>query len=180
MDKKANTLIALLFSLLCCPFFVEQALTDDKIEREDAARKLSAVVDLLRDGYAQEYEEARGIHLFRTPEGSSIAVLVFTIEGFGRGNNYTQYMAVFATLGEESKDQPHRPLSLLDVAAIGGKGWRSVDSKNVRIDSQEQAIAINLNTQEYVPDDPACCPSKKSKTVYLIRPHVRGRLKELD
>jgi hypothetical protein len=180
MDRNANKLIVLLLSLSLCPFFVEQALAEDTTEREDLAKRLTAIVALLSDGYAREYEDAREIHIFHPPERSSIAVALFTLEGFARGNNHTQFMAVFATLSEESEDRHPRTRSLLDVAAIGGKGWRSVDSKNVRIESQEKAIAINLNTQEYVPDDPICCPSKKSKTVYVIFPDVRGRLKEVN
>jgi len=149
-------------------------------EEKEVADKIAILVELLRDGFAQEYKDARGIQLFHTPEGPCIAVAVFTIEGFESGNNYTQYMAVLATLGEELKDGQPLPLSLLDVAAIGGKGWRGIDSKHVRINREGQDIAIALDTKEYGPDDPMCCPSKKSKTVYLIRAHPRGRLKELE
>jgi len=179
MDK-TTYMVILVFSLLFCPLFVEQALADDKMEREEAAKKLTTLVDLLRDGYATEYEEARGIHVFRNRDGSTVAVTIFTIEGFGRGNNHTQFMAVFATLGEELEDRRPRPLSLLDVAAVGGKGWRGVDPKNVTINGQGNDIWINLFTQEYAPEDALCCPSKKSKAIYVIRPYVRGRLKQLD
>jgi hypothetical protein len=52
--------------------------------------------------------------------------------------------------------------------------------QNCTRSSQGEAIAINRNTQEYVPDDPMCCPSKKSRTVHIIHPDVRGRLREVN
>jgi hypothetical protein len=180
MNKKARIAVVLLCSLLYCSLFAEQTLGTDKAEREGVVEKLTTLISLLRDGYAHEYKEARGIHIFRTSAGSSVAVAIFTIEGFADGNNYSQFMAVFATLGTKLEGQPPRPLSLLDVMAVGGKGWRSVDPKNVLISSRGDEISINLDTREYAPQDPMCCPSKKSKAVYVIRPHVRGRLKELD
>jgi hypothetical protein len=179
MKLRIYTLVALFFLLPFCSFFIKQALADDKTAKKEVVAKIAAIVTLLRDGYAREYKEARGIHFFHTPTSSSIAVAIFTIEGFESGNNHTQFMAVFATLGKKLKNAPPRPLSLLDVAAIGGKGWRGVDTKNVGIAGQGGDIAITLNTQEYRRGDPMCCPSKKSKTVYVIRPQVRGRLKEV-
>lgn len=179
MNRKTYKSAVLLFSFLYGLFAAAQVQADDNTERKEISDKIATLVKLLSDGYAEEYKEARGIHIFHAPMGSTIAVAVFTIEGFGAGNNHTQFMAVFATQGEELKERSPRMPSLLDVAAVGGKGRRSVDFKDISMDNRGQDVAINLDTQEYAPDDPMCCPSRKSKTVYVIRPQVGGRLKEI-
>lgn len=178
MRRQLYFLPVLLFCLLSALSPVTQVSADDKTEQNQVSDKISALVKLLRDGHAEEYKGARGIHMFRTSTGSTVAVAVFTIEAFGGGNNHTQFMAVFADLDSDAGKAAPRVLSLLDVAAIGGKGWRSVDPKHLRINEQPEDVAVNLQTQEYEPDDPMCCPSRKSAAVYVIAPQIGGRLKE--
>src|SRR5438093_7678039 len=91
-----------------------QALANDKAIRDEVNAKVSQVVELLRDSYAQEYEKARGIQILKTGEDDTVvAVAIFTIESFSQGNNYIQFMAVFTNLSEPEVLSPR--LSLLDV-----------------------------------------------------------------
>jgi hypothetical protein len=168
MRGQAYILAALLIFLMSPVRFVEQTGADESTEKEQVAKKVTALIELIRDAKAEEFQEARCIHMYRTAHGTTVAVAIFTVEGFWGGNNYTQYMAVFANLAEVVESRTPKLLSLRDFAAIGGGGWRNIDPKNVAITSQGEAITINLSTKEYGPDDPGCCPSKKSNSVYLI------------
>ncbi|MEW6740603.1 MAG: hypothetical protein ACOYU2_05910 [Nitrospirota bacterium] len=83
-----------------------------------------------------------------------IAVL-YTIEGFCCGNNYHYYLAVFLNRGSR--------FELVTSAKVGGKGERGVEFDTIRNGK------ILLNTEEYLPDDPMCCPTGKSRTTYSLK-----------
>ena len=51
--------------------------------------------ELLRDSYAVWYPDATMVQLVKVREGEALALVVFTVEGFGGGNNHTQYFAAF-------------------------------------------------------------------------------------
>jgi len=91
--------------------------------------------------------------------------VIFTIEGFGGGNNYQFYMALFGA----SEDQ----FMFLDVIKIGEKTWRHVDFASAVAD----ANAIEVDTLEYEDSDANCCPSRKSKARYVFS---GGRLSETN
>lgn len=71
---------------------------DIKIENEVNA-KVTQLAMLMGDSYSHEYPEYRGMKLLRDDKDNMVvAVSIFTIEGLEGGNNYTQFMAVFAAL----------------------------------------------------------------------------------
>jgi hypothetical protein len=162
--------------------------TTDKDIITEVNSKLSQLVELMKDPYAVEYENARGIAVARRPagepgtEGLVVAVSIFTIEGFAHGNSYSQFMAVFANLGEEIeelKDHPQR-LSLLDFKEVGGKGLRGVEFDKIKLTSGKHGeFVITVPALEYGKRDPMCCPSIKSTMRYSIKPEVGGRLTEI-
>jgi hypothetical protein len=153
--------------------------------KNELSAKLSQLVELMKDPYAEEYEKARGIAILKMGNSENeehtlvVAVAVFTIESFALGNNYTQFMAVFANLSEDSEGHPQR-LSFLDVKAVGGKGIRGVEFNKIKLNlSKDGKILITVPTLEYGSKDPMCCPSIKSSIKYSIEPSVGGRLKEV-
>lgn len=95
-------------------------------------------------------------------DGRADMVVLYTLEGFGGGNSYIQYLAVFLNQGRSFRYATH--------TGIGGKNLRSVELKSIR------AGKINLDTLEYLPADGSCCPSKKVKTSFIFR---KAGLKEL-
>ena len=163
---------------LAVPFTGAFAAADADLLQEAHART-TQLVALLKDPYAEEYPAARGMQIFHEkPTGMDVVVTVLTIESFGQGNNHTQFLAVFATLGETFDDRPNG-LSLLDVMAIGGKGWRSIDFKSIKVGKEKGQITVRVPTMEYAPNDPMCCPSVKSAAVFAIDHQVGGRLVEM-
>jgi hypothetical protein len=107
-----------------------------------------------------------------------VAVSIFTIEGLEGGNNYTQFMAVFAALSQEAEGHPQK-MNLLDVMAVGGKGLRSIEFKKIELNLVKGDIGIMVSTLEYGLNDAMCCPSIKSKAYFIIHPYVGGRLTEI-
>ncbi|MDP1758990.1 MAG: hypothetical protein Q8K77_04255 [Thermodesulfovibrionales bacterium] len=143
--------------------------------KDEVNAKVTQLAALLRDSYAKEYLDFRGIQIFRNErEELLVAAAVFTIEGFAGGNNYTQFLAVFANLeGLEKR------LSLIDFMAVGGKGGRSIEFKKIKINITEKGILITVPTLEYGPDDAMCCPSVKSNATFLVEVYRGKRLEEI-
>ena len=155
------------------------AIANEKVLEDQINTRVTQLGAMMGDSNSQEYPEARGIQILRNDkEDMLVAVAVFTIEGLGGGNNYTQFMAVFAALSEETEAHPKR-MSLLDVMAVGGKGLRGIDFRHIGIEQSKRNIVITVPTAEYGPNDAMCCPSIKSEAQFIIYPHVGGRLKEI-
>jgi hypothetical protein len=84
------------------------------------------------------------------------AVATFAVEGFGYGNNYKWYVAVFESRWTDRRSFHARPLPLvafMPVASVGlGRlpvnSWMHVDGSD-----------IVLSVHEYSPHDSECCPS---------------------
>ena len=112
---------------------------------------------------AAEYKEARSI--MRGDLDGDVnedTVVLYTLEGHRGTNQYVQYLAVFIKRGGRLLYVTHQ--------AVGGKNRRAIDSLLIR-DGK-----INLQTQEYLPNDPSCCPSKKGRMSFILR---RGRLRRV-
>lgn len=110
-----------------------------------------------------EYESARKVvkgDLDR--DGVADLAVLYTIEGQDGSNNYVQYLAVFT----------RNKAGLVPVThtVVGGKTNRSIELKSIRKN------VISFKTLNYGPKDPACCPSKKGVTRFVL---ADSKLKEL-
>jgi hypothetical protein len=150
---------------------------------KEVAQKVTQLIDLLRDESATEYQEVRDISIVKLKSGRTVAVAVFTLEGFSFGNDYTQFMAVFSTtrLPNDKRNLPHIPprLALIDLTAVGGRFWRNVESKNIRVRAGRHGMIIRFDTVEFTSKDPSCCPSQKSHATYTVELWPGSRLKVL-
>jgi hypothetical protein len=154
---------------------------------KDVAQKVTQLIGLLRDESVAEYKEVRDIRIAKLTSGITVAVAVFTLEGFSFGNDYTQFMAVFSTtrLPNDERILPHIPprLVLIDFTAVGGRLWRNVESKNIKVREKIRAgrhsIIIRFDTVDFTPEDAACCPSKKAHATYTVELWPGSRLKEI-
>lgn len=115
-------------------------------------------------GYGSEYKEARRFYLGDLDGDATddIAVL-YAIEGLCCGNNGQQYLAVF--VNNSSK------FEFVTAEMVGGTGERGVHFNMIKNGK------ILLDTDEYLPDDPMCCPSSKGRTAYILQ---GGKLIESD
>jgi hypothetical protein len=136
--------------------------------------QVQCLTELLRDSYAVWYPDATMVQFVKPREGEEIALVVFTVEGFGGGNNHTQYFAVFSP---ETDEKGKQHFSLVDVMPIAGKGWRGVMNLNAKVSrgpkSNEALIAIDA--LEVAGDDAPNFPSKKVTINLLLK---GGRLVE--
>jgi len=85
-------------------------------------------------------------------DGKDDLVLIFTLEGPDGADDHVSFLAAFLS------GSPDRPL----VLEAGRRGERDP----VAIESKRGEIA--LETLEFLPKDPTCCPSGKGKSVYRL------------
>jgi hypothetical protein len=112
---------------------------------------------------AEEYKKARKILRGDiNSDGKADLVVLYTLEGYGGGNLYIQYLAVFLSNGKTFRYANHD--------SAGGKNNRSVELTSIKNGT------INLTTLEYSSNDPSCCPSKKGRARFVFQ---SGRLKEI-
>jgi hypothetical protein len=136
--------------------------SSNKVEK--AEDRIDAIVSRIKgsDAQAYEYNKARKYHFIDIDgDGNKDVVSFFTIEGVGGGNSYTFYMSVL--LHNNGK------LSELGTIVVGGKGRRSVNFDKVGLNKD----SIELETTEYGPDDPMCCPTKASTARFLLTGGVK-------
>lgn len=111
---------------------------------------------------ADEYRDARKtVRGDINKDGKEDLVVLYTLEGFGGGNLYRQYLAVFLGDGKTFRYATHQ--------SVGGKDNRTIELNSIKNGT------INLDTLGYAPDDASCCPSVKGKTRYVFS---GGKLKE--
>jgi hypothetical protein len=141
-------------SLLLSCAFVNAAPINEHLGKQVA--KLS---ELLSDGYAVGYPEGSTTQVIKRKNGSEITLVVFTVEGFGGGNNHTQYLAAF----EKNEDANNKPYySFLDVIPIGGKGWRGVFKLNAKVTEQKGGLNLAIDALQVGENDSPNFPSKKT------------------
>lgn len=94
---------------------------------------------------------------------NSLAML-YTLEGFNKGNNYHFFLAVF--------NRTEKGLTLLADNLVGGKGSRTLSFKSMG------NSLITFNSKFSYPSDPQCCPSGEGSAIFYLS--SRGKLKELN
>lgn len=87
-------------------------------------------------------------------DGAADTAVLYTIEGQNGSNNYIQYLAVF--LRQSGK------LVFAARQAVGGKLRREIDLTSIKDN------ATLFDTTSYGPKDPACCPTIKGKTRFVL------------
>lgn len=129
--------------------FIVNAQSDDK-----------ATIDkLIANQAAKERgEEPEGVRRLvagdLNRDGEADVSVLYTIEGQNGSNNYIQYLAVF--LRRKGK------LVYTARAAVGGKNRREIEITAIKDN------AMLFDTKAYADRDPACCPTVKGKTRYVL------------
>ncbi len=136
----------------------------DRPDQKDAAARIDAIVARIkgRDAHATEYPDTRKYHYVDiNGDGVPDVVALFTVEGFGGGNNYSFYLSVL----RNNKGV----LAEVDTVKAGGKGERELNFDTVRL----KQGTLELDTKEYAPDDPMCCPSRAGIARFAIAGGIR-------
>ena len=169
MPKK---LVVLLFCLLSVTVIAAPITTQAPKVLTDQVQRLT---ELLRDSYAVGNPDSIMVQMVKHGEGVNLALVIFTIEGFGGGNNHTQYLAAFNVDTDDAGKRLH--FTLIDVIPIAGKGWRGIQALNakVSVNSTRGEKTISLQALEVTAADAPNFPSKKVTVNILLK---EGRLSE--
>lgn len=122
--------------------------------------------ELLRDSSAVWVADSTLVQFVKPHDGDELALVVFTVEGFGGGNNHTQYFAVF-NAEKDAKGKLH--YSLIDFMPIAGKGWRGIANLNAKVTRNQQGSEtyMAIDAFEVAGNDAPNFPSKKV-TINLV------------
>lgn len=127
--------------------------------------KSAGLIALMSDRHAKASEPIIVGYASSQGEGDKNAALVsFTLESMGGGNQYFQYLAAFEK--EDEGAQGTARYRLIGVIAMGGKAWRSVDPRSARV----RGDRVEFDALEYAPSDPFCCPTRKARAGYRLDP----------
>ena len=170
MPKK---FIAILFCLLSVTVIAAPISTQSPKALTDQVQRLT---ELLKDSYAVGSPDSIMVQMVKQGAGDNLALVIFTIEGFGGGNSHTQYLAAFNVDTDDAGKRLH--FTLIDVVPIAGKGWRGVQALNakVSVNSTRGEKTISLQALEVIATDAPNFPSKKVTITILLND---GRLSEL-
>ena len=148
--------------LLAATVFLASTLThaaEPKPIPKALEQQIGHLVALVKDSYATGYPEATLVQTLDTGEDSQVTLAVFTVEGFGMGNNYSQYLAAFTP---EENEEGVTHYSLLDVMRIGGDSWRAIDKLDAKLvsDPSGEQTLIDIPVMENTDSDAPNFPSK--------------------
>lgn len=103
----------------------------------------------------REYCQFRIYEALHDIDGDGVEdfLVVFSVEGAGGGNDFTQFLGVFPS-------GSHWAPSALEV---GGRGTRQIEKIEV------QGREIHLRTLEYAERDPMCCPSRHGEATFVLQ-----------
>lgn len=151
---KSHLLAAALFFLFTPTHAAESNPIAPALEAQ-----IGHLVALLKDSYATGYPDAALVQTLDTGEESQVTFAVFTLEGFGMGNNYSQFLAAFTP---EENEEGVLHYSLLDVMRIGGDSWRAIDKLDARLvsDPAGEQTLIDIPVMENTDDDAPNFPSR--------------------
>lgn len=182
--------IIALFLLLIIPV---AGHAGEKNFNEELNNKVTQLIALLSDSFAEEYRPARGIKMLNKGIGETTAVaVVFSLVSFGGGHNGYQYLALFQYSppyhyreffnGVEKDFEIGPEIRLLDFMMIGGTGIRGIEFDQINIKKINKGLLITIPAKEYSSKDPMCCPSIKSVAQFKITtaPSVGSRLEEIN
>lgn len=160
---------------LCCYLACQITLANPLNTQETKVlnEQIVHLTELLKDHQAQSYPQATMSVRAKNAQGEDFVLAVFTIEGFGGGNNFTQYLAAFSP---EKADNGKLRLTLLDVISIGGRGGRTINQLKPAITFNKTATHIALPALEVTENDAPNFPSKKIMIQFILK---NGRLLEL-
>lgn len=133
--------------------------------------KVNTLISVISDGAATGYSKSISVQTLSGKFNQEITLVLFTIEGFGGGNNWSQYLAAFDS--EYTVDDQKFDYALNDFIRIGGKGWRSIPNLNAKLLPQKnhQTLLLSIPAMENSEDDGPNFPSKKTQVILEFKNH---------
>jgi len=107
-----------------------------------------------RADYASQFDHWHQIDL--DGDGQDERLVFFTIEGFGGGNNYARFLAVYRYI------EPVWIVATVD--GVGGRGSASVLGDTVRLTGS----TLSVNARFYDDEDGMCCPTLDGQLEFRV------------
>lgn len=116
------------------------------------AEQVERLVELLRSDQAVGAPQSTMVQIVKHRKDQELALVVFTVEGYGGGNMYTQYLAAFTPEMEKNGKQH---FSLIDVISIGSKLGRRIDNLAAKVTFNQERFetAIAIDAMDFVKGD---------------------------
>lgn len=160
---------------LCLAGMLGGAVAGPPLAQKPLMVQVDRLTELLKDSHAAGYPPATMLQAIDLRGGRQLVLAVFTVEGFGGGNNHSQYLAVFDT------DAEARPpyYTLIDVIRIAGKGWRGIEKLDARVSqtSKDGDLGIEIDALDVGHEDGPNFPGRKSVIRVAL---VQGRLVDIS
>lgn len=165
MKIKLITFVLLLACLISAYSYAKSQIP------KDLEAKVNALISVMSDGVATGYPKSISIQTLSGKSNEEITLVLFTIEGFGGGNNWSQYLAAFDS--EYMLDDQKFNYALNDVIRVGGKGWRSIPKLKAKFlpHKSKETLLFSIDSLANTEDDGPNFPSKKSTIVLEFKNH---------
>lgn len=170
--RSRSRILTIIFLVLCV-IVKSHALAE---EQSEIIRNVEKLEELFSDGWATGDLTFRHV-VFGKFFGHKRddAVVLFSVGGFSGGSSHSEYIAFFAALDREdwagSGHQPHQ-YSLVAVREIGGRWWRTFESKKMKVKHDH----IILTGKAWAQTDSGCCPSLPITAKFAVQ---KGNVVEL-
>lgn len=161
----------LLFIILIIIAFVTPQAKASDTNASAIHKELIKLSSMLSDGIASLVDESVSIKYASLPYDKiavKSAIVLFTLESFGGGNNYVQFLAIFSH-GSREGQNPDWPFHEWQL-----KGFTEVGKDFVRIFSKIKVEGDNiiLTGNSWKKDDAHCCPSGAAKATFHFSPYL--------
>ena len=151
--------IFILLSLFSCSLYAEELTKKEKLSIEKYLAERESTLE------AHEYAGGRKFLAGSlSKRHNNVLAMMYTLEGFHKGNNYYFFLAVF--------DRTEDGAVLLADSIVGGKGSRTLSFKSMG------NSLIDFTSKFSLPTDPSCCPTGEGSAIFYLS--SRGKLRELN
>lgn len=178
MRLTASAQMALLFVLLVKTFPANASSTTPPRQPlpVNLQKQVDKLANLIADGNAESC--CAEMQTLRLGDGSDLILLVFTLEGFGGGNNWIRYLAVFSP--QRNKRSHVINYQLRDVVNTGNDFEAQIeepDAKIIREDKMNaQTRSVTFSITKWLNANGAIGPKDHGEAAYFM---FDGQLREL-
>jgi hypothetical protein len=138
---------------------------------------INGIVSLIKDSNAGEYTTDRIIVPFDFSSATG-AVVVFSMGNYGSGNNWCQFMAIFADLNKDEIKKNGKHYTLIDFVMVGGKSWRKIKSIDVKQPKASSNLIITVHAMDNEANEGANVFTVPVTIGYDVLPEVGHRIRK--
>lgn len=133
---------------------------------KDLDRQVDKLANLISDAYAEPC--CQDMQTLKSSDGSELILVIFTVEGFGGGNNWTRYMAAFTDDKNMGNGKHHYRLhDVVNAGSDTGSQIKTPDAKIVYEDKKDGGVrSVTFSISEWYNADGNVSPKESSRTVY--------------